>query len=113
MINSCAVKRRPNGIVSYRYTCRVSDYLELYDHVLINKEVEHIESILWCVNSAGSLTLKWQESQEEICILSGNGKWDFTPGSWIYPPASKDHVLLDAEGFLDLDTFTLIITCKE
>lgn len=113
MIKHSSVKRRPNGVVSYRFTCRAEEYLELYDYILTQTEIEHIESILWCINSPGSLTLKWQESDETICILSGNGKWDFTPGSWVYPPEGKDTITLDAEGFLDLDSFTLILTCKE
>lgn len=113
MIKHSTLKQRPNGVRSYRFTCRAEEYLELYDYILTQTEIEHIESILWCINSPGSLTLRWKESGEDICILSGNGKWDLTPSSWIYPPENKDKIILDAEGFLDLDSFTLIITCKE
>lgn len=108
------------GAFSVSCMCEFDEPTSIKNHSVLgaNMKVDRISSIFWCVNAAGAVKLKWEPKFETECeypfvILSGNGKWELGASAFTIPEISTGRILLDADGFDDLDSFTIIITGQE
>lgn len=75
--------------------------------------VSAITNIMWCVNAVGYVELFWG-TEERICVLSGNGRWDLSTLGMDFsiPTNSEGRILLSTSGFDDLDSYTIVISGK-